>query len=158
MAVDHGFVDLAGRDGRGGHVEQPPSARNRHADRICSEARLAALPWRNHRRGVAHHDPDQPLSRVFLRPERRRAEMVGLAGHHHRHAVLFRDADTMRAADFRDPLSDSVFSVVEQARAHLGDHVTVGDLAHVARLQLLDVVGQQLDSMRIDAAEIGFHQ
>src|SRR5262249_61555608 len=99
-------------------------ARNRHADGVGADARLPALPRWDHWRGVAHHDADQSCARIFLSPERRRAEMVGLAGHHHRKALPSGNADAMLAADFGNALSDTVLPVLHHPRAHLSYHAS----------------------------------
>ncbi len=64
----------------------------------------------------------------------------------------------MSAADFGDRLADSVFGVVHHAGAELGDDAAIGGFADVARFQLLYISGQQVNAVRIDAAQIGGYQ
>src|SRR5262249_21617388 len=59
LAVHVGLEDLAGGDGSCRHIEQPRTGK-RHADRVGAHTALLALPWRNDRRRVAHHDTDLP--------------------------------------------------------------------------------------------------
>src|SRR5438132_5899209 len=67
-------------------------------------------------------------------------------------------SDAVLAARVRDTLPDSVFSIVEEARAVFGNHAALGGWIHVPGLDLLDLVRQQLHAMRIDAAEISFYE
>ena len=95
-------------------------------------------------------------------PERiaavRRLREAGIATYATLAPVLPCDPDAMFAASRCDTLPDSVFSIVEEARAALGNHTALGGWIHVSGLNLLDVVRQQLDAMRIDTAEISFYE
>ena len=81
--------------------------------------------------------------------------MIGFARHHQRHPMWLRDAEGMIAADLGARLSDAVLAVVGQAAAGFAHDAAHRIAIHVARFHLLDVVGQQLDAMGIDAAQIG---
>jgi len=84
--------------------------------------------------------------------------MVGLARGHHPHAMLAGETDGVAAAGLRYPLANPVAAVKEHARPGLGDHRAVGDGVHFACQKLVDIVGQKLDPVRIDAAQVGSHQ
>src|SRR5438132_13464873 len=62
-------------------------------------------------------------------------------------------SDAVLAARVRDTLLDSVFFIVEEARAVFGNHAALGGWLHVTGLDLLVLVLQQLHVMRIYSAE-----
>ena len=93
-----------------------------------------------------------------MRPERRRAEVIRFARHYHRCPVRVGQPDRMTAADLRDPLADAKFSVVAEAAGVFARDVAVSFYVDVAHLNLFEVIGQQLQTVRIDAAQVGGHE
>ena len=62
------------------------------------------------------------------------------------------------AADIGHPLADAVLAVEREAGADFGDHAAIGPRVHFTGQQLVDIKGQELDAVRIHAAQIGGNQ
>jgi hypothetical protein len=95
---------------------------------------------------------------MLLRPPGGGAEVVRLARNGQTDTVLPGDANGMAAAGLRDPLPETVLAIEEEAASALADHVPIRARVHFAGQHLLDVKGQKLDPMGIDAAQIRGHQ
>ena len=107
--------------------------------------------------GVAHHDADLAGGAHLRGPPGRRPEVIGFARHHHPQAMLARQPHGVPAAGLGHPLSDGILAVENQARAVFGDHPAIRGGVDFAGQQLLHVKGDELNSVRIHAAQVGSH-
>ena len=95
----------------------------------------------------------------LLRPEGRAAEVVRFSRRDQSDAMLLGEPDRVLATDVRDDLAQAVLAVVEQAAAAFGNDAPLGATASdLPPLQPLQIEGQQLNAVRIHAAQVGGHQ
>jgi hypothetical protein len=80
--------------------------------------------------------------------------MIGLAGDREAQPVLSRETNRLAAADLRNPLPDSELTVVGQAGAVFTHDPAVGSWMDVPNLDLIEIVRQQLQAVRVDSAQV----
>ena len=119
-----------------------------------------SLPCQGGTMGEALHItmPICPASRIFSAHQAQAPKWFDSRAVTSAMPCLAGDADGVAAAGFRDPLADPVLPVEQQARTAFGNHAALRVRVHFARQQLIDVEGQQLDAVRIDAAQVGGDQ
>ena len=81
--------------------------------------------------------------------------MVRLLGDHQRHPVLARDPHRVPAAGFGDPLAERILPVEVQTAAAFADDAAIRLRVHFVGEKLIDVERQELDTVGIDAAQVG---